>query len=129
MTSSARSDDGKNCCCTNCMPNERASERRHGNADSYPPVMHAHRARRERTPGNSSLVAVMTFQLGRQDVTPSSGVNSTATIHDTINETAITTNKVKVNSPALLLLRPIGINPATVTSVPVSIGKAVDVKT
>ena len=56
-----------------------------------------------------------------------SGVNSTATIHDTSSETAITTNSVKVNSPALLLLRPIGMKPATVTSVPVSIGKAVDV--
>ena len=60
-------------------------------------------------------------------VTPSSGVNSTATIHDTIRETAITTNSVKVNSPALLLLSPIGMKPATVTSVPVSMGKAVDV--
>ena len=48
--------------------------------------------------------------------TPSSGVNSTATIHDTINDTAMTTNRVKVNSPALLLFSPIGIKPATVTS-------------
>jgi hypothetical protein len=60
-------------------------------------------------------------------VTPSSGVNSTATTHDTIRETAITTNRVKVNSPALLLFSPIGMKPATVTSVPVSMGKAVDV--
>ena len=54
-------------------------------------------------------------------------MNSTATIQDTISDTAITTNRVKVNSPALLVLRPIGMNPATVTSVPVSIGKAVEV--
>ena len=54
-------------------------------------------------------------------------MKSTATIQDTISETAITTNRVKVNSPALLLLRPIGMKPATVTNVPVSIGKAVDV--
>ena len=60
-------------------------------------------------------------------VTPSNGVNRTATIHDTSNDTAITTNNVKVNSPALLLLSPIGMKPATVTSVPVNIGKAVDV--
>ena len=40
---------------------------------------------------------------------------------------AMTTNNVKVNSPALLLLSPIGMKPATVTSVPVSIGKAVEV--
>ena len=59
--------------------------------------------------------------------TPSNGVNSTATIQDTVNETAITTNNVNVNSPALLLLRPIGMKPATVTSVPVSMGNAVDV--
>ena len=67
------------------------------------------------------------FILAGRIVTPSNGVNSTATIHETTKDTAITTNKVKVNSPALLLLRPIGMNPATVTSVPVSIGKAVDV--
>jgi hypothetical protein len=34
---------------------------------------------------------------------------------------------VKVYSPAPLLLRPIGMKPATVTSVPVSIGNAVEV--
>ena len=38
-------------------------------------------------------------------------MNSTATIQDTISDTAITTNRVKVNSPALLLLRPIGMKP------------------
>ena len=39
----------------------------------------------------------------------------------------MTTNKVKVNSPALLVFSPIGMNPATVTSVPVNIGNAVEV--
>jgi hypothetical protein len=43
------------------------------------------------------------------------------------SDTAMTTNSVKVNSPAALLLRPTGMKPATVTSVPVSIGKAVEV--
>ncbi len=60
-------------------------------------------------------------------VTPSNGVNRTATIHETISETAMTTNSVKVNSPAALLFNPMGMKPDTVTSVPVSIGKAVDV--
>ena len=48
------------------------------------------------------------FIFAGRIVTPSKGVNNTATIHDTINDTAITTNKVKVNSPALLLLSPMG---------------------
>ena len=39
-----------------------------------------------------------------------------------------TTAKIeKVYSPAPLFAKPIGTNPATVTSVPVSIGKAVEV--
>ena len=54
-------------------------------------------------------------------------MNRTATIQDTVSETASTTKSVNVNSPALLLLKPIGRKPATVTSVPVSIGKAVEV--
>ncbi len=60
-------------------------------------------------------------------VTPIRGVNRTATIQETMRETAMTTKRVKVNSPALLLLNATGMKPATVTSVPVSIGKAVDV--
>ena len=54
-------------------------------------------------------------------------MKSTATIHETMSDTAMTTNRVNVNSPAELELRPTGMNPATVISVPVSIGKAVDV--
>ena len=60
-------------------------------------------------------------------VTPRTGVKSTATIHETSSDTAITMNIVKVYSPASLLLRPIGMKPATVTKVPVNIGKAVEV--
>ena len=41
--------------------------------------------------------------------------------------TAITANSVNVYSPAELALRPMGTKPATVTSVPVSIGNAVEV--
>ena len=60
-------------------------------------------------------------------LTPSRGVNSTATIHEISSAAAITANRVKVYSPAELWLRPIGMKPITVTSVPVSIGKAVAV--
>ena len=45
------------------------------------------------------------LHLGREDGHAEQRREHTATIHDTINETAITTNKVKVNSPALLVLR------------------------
>ncbi len=58
---------------------------------------------------------------------PITGANSTATIHDTSMATAITANRVKVYSPAELALRPMGTKPATVTRVPVSMGKAVEV--
>ena len=59
-------------------------------------------------------------------VTPSSGVNSTATAHEIRSAAAITANSVKVYSPAELPFSPIGTKPATVTSVPVSMGKAVE---
>ncbi|MNI37833.1 hypothetical protein D3C73_919470 [compost metagenome] len=59
--------------------------------------------------------------------TPITGANNTATIHDTSIATAMTANSVKVYSPAELALSPMGTKPATVTSVPVSIGKAVEV--
>ena len=60
-------------------------------------------------------------------VTPSSGVKITATSHDRMSEIAMTTKSEKVYSPALLLFSPIGRKLATVTSVPVSIGNAVEV--
>ena len=82
---------------------------------------------RENMRPNRPLPSWWPFILAGRIVTPSSGLNSTATIHETTRETAITTNSVNVNSPALLLFSPIGMKPATVTSVPVSIGKAVDV--
>jgi hypothetical protein len=71
--------------------------------------------------------AVFGFTAFGSMVTPSSGVKITATNHEMSSEEAITANSVKVYSPAELLLSPIGTKPATVTSVPVSIGKAVDV--
>ena len=67
------------------------------------------------------------FTVRGSRVTPSSGVNSTATTHEISSAAAITANSVKVYSPAELPFRPIGTKPATVTSVPVSMGKAVEV--
>ncbi len=64
----------------------------------------------------------------RRKVTPNSGANSTATTQDTTSDTAMTTNSENVNSPAAELFSPIGMKPATVTSVPVSIGNAIDVQ-
>ena len=59
--------------------------------------------------------------------TPSRGANRTATIQDAISAMATTAKIEKVYSPAALRANPMGTNPATVTSVPVSIGKAVEV--
>ena len=75
-----------------------------------------------RRPGFSGLGLTLALRI----CTPSTGANSTATTHDTSIATAITANRVKVYSPAELLLRPMGTKPATVTSVPVSIGNAVE---
>src|SRR5882672_3249119 len=55
------------------------------------------------------------------------GVKMTATIHDTKSAIVTTANSVKQYSPAPLLANPTGRNPAHDTSVPVSIGNAVEV--
>ena len=109
------------------MPNTDSA-----NASSVTPmVSQRQRMQKSSTPlkpaKNQPRLSCACFILSGKMVTPSSGVNSTATIHEVSSDTAITTNSVKVNSPAALLLRPIGMKPATVTSVPVSIGNAVEV--
>ncbi|MNL08758.1 hypothetical protein D3C87_1294930 [compost metagenome] len=125
--SSTRSEAGKNCCCTRLMPpTERAN-----NATVRMIVTQRKRSARDRSQekpeAKRPFFSWCDFIALGNIATPSSGVNTTATIHDTISETAITTNRVNVNSPAALLLRPTGMKPATVTSVPVSIGNAVEV--
>ena len=55
--------------------------------------------------------------------TPVSGVNSTATIQETMSAMPTTANSEKQYSPAPLWAKPTGTKPAIVTSVPVSIGK------
>jgi hypothetical protein len=57
---------------------------------------------------------------------PSNGVKRTATTQDMISAMATTAKIEKVYSPAALRAKPIGTKPATVTSVPVSIGKATE---
>ena len=74
-------------------------------------------------PGSSECAALGFFRIQ----TPSKGANSTATTQDAISAMATTAKIEKVYSPAALCAKPIGTNPATVTSVPVSIGKAVEV--
>ena len=58
---------------------------------------------------------------------PRSGANITATTHEMRSAIATTAKSEKVYSPAWLCAKPIGMKPSTVTSVPVSIGKAVEV--
>ncbi len=59
--------------------------------------------------------------------TPISGAKTTATIQEMMSAMPTTAKSEKVYSPAELLAKPIGMKPATVTSVPVSIGNAVEV--
>ena len=58
--------------------------------------------------------------------TPSRGVNRAATHHDAINAIPTTAKIEKVYSPAALRAKPMGTNAAIVTSVPASLGKAVE---
>ena len=59
-----------------------------------------------------------------KSATPRSGMKMTATSHDA-NTAMLTTAKIEnVYSPAALLAKPIGTNPAMVTKEPVSIGNA-----
>ncbi len=55
---------------------------------------------------------------------PITGVKTTAAIQDTSSAVTTTTKIEKVYSPAAERAKPTGMNPAAVTSVPVSIGKA-----
>ena len=54
-------------------------------------------------------------------------MNTTATTHETSSAMVTTAKIEKVYSPAPDLAKPTGVKPAAVISVPVSIGKAVDV--
>ncbi len=74
-------------------------------------------------PGASGCVALGFLRTQ----TPSRGANRTATSQDTISAMATTAKIANVYSPAALRAKPMGTKPAIVTSVPVSIGNAVEV--
>jgi hypothetical protein len=57
---------------------------------------------------------------------PRYGVKTTATTHDRISATPTIQKMPPAYWPAMDLANPTGMNPAAVTSVPVSIGNAVD---
>ena len=126
--SSGRSEVGKNCCSTKRIPQSEPAK-----ASTVTPMVSQRKriaARtatwkaRRRRPGS----AVLCFIVAGRNVTPMIGANSTATIHEITSETAITTNSENVYSPAAEEFSPMGMNPATVTSVPDSIGKAIEVQ-
>ena len=50
-----------------------------------------------------------------------------ATVQENRSAKARTAKRVKVYSPAELLLRPMGVKPVMMTRVPVNLGKAVEV--
>ena len=58
---------------------------------------------------------------------PKAGAKSTATNQEKRSESATTAKSEKQYSPAMDLVSPMGIKPNMVTSVPVSMGKAVAV--
>ncbi len=82
-------------------------------------------ARRSSQP--ALLVVVLLHRLGQHQHAEKRGEENRDDPGDQQRNRNDDKQRVKVNSPAALLLRPIGMKPATVTSVPVSIGKAVDV--
>ncbi|MOA59073.1 hypothetical protein D3C78_1836040 [compost metagenome] len=57
--------------------------------------------------------------------TPRYGVKTTATSHEASSANATIQKMLPAYSPAVLMAKPTGRNPMTVTSVPVSIGAAV----
>ena len=87
----------------------------------------AARSRRPKPEARRPGPSACDFIVFGSSVTPSSGAKITATTQETSSEVAMTTKSVKVYSPAALAFRPTGMKLATVTSVPVSIGKAVEV--
>ena len=73
-------------------------------------------------PGSNECTRLGFFRMA----TPITGEKTTATIHEARSAIPTTAKIEKVYSPAELRAKPMGTKPATVTSVPVSMGKAVD---
>ena len=82
---------------------------------------------RIRRPGSPCPECCFFGSGGRSTFTPISGANMTATIQENSSAIATTANSEKQYSAAPPWAKPIGMKPATVIRVPVSIGKAVEV--
>ena len=67
------------------------------------------------------------FMCDGRSESPITGAKMTATNHEATSATAITANSEKQYCPVLLSAKPIGRKPRIVISVPVSMGKAVEV--
>ena len=126
-SSSGRSEAGKNWRCRVLLPVEREHEEdeRHDDGD----VAVAHADGEHLDEGAASPAPVRRASpciVAGSTVTPITGEKITATNHEVTSAMPITANSEKVYWPTLLWARPIGRKPAMVTSVPVSIGKAVE---
>jgi hypothetical protein len=105
---------------------ERRAEQGERSADRDPAA--AHRQREEDAEDADNRRRLLRVRGPRllEDPNAEQGAKTTATHHDAINAMATTAKIEKVYSPAALRANPMGTNPAIVTSVPASIGKAVE---
>ena len=125
--SSGRSDEGKNCFGTRGSAASESTK-----ASSVVPTIFlgcrmAHKRARWKSSAVLPALALCACRCSFSTFTPMSGANSTATNHETIRAMHTTAKRENVYSPAELFASPMGIKPKMVTSVPVSMGKAVEV--
>ncbi len=133
MKSSGRDEVGKNCCCT-CVNAPMAEPKA--------PKVRAITIQRRRTlqldgaPKSSVkpriVDIVRTVRLGvfgiiGKQLDADVGVKNTATTHDTTSARPTIQKMLPAYSPAVDFARPTGRKPAAVTSVPVSMGNAVEI--
>ncbi len=85
---------------------DRHREGHDSRKDRHPAPAHGKREKPRRTCSAKRpfVVIVLDFMVFGRIVTPRRGVKRTATTQDTISDTAMTTNSVKVNSPAALVV-------------------------
>ncbi len=126
--SSGRSEDGKNCCGTSRIATMDSSS----SPTAAQIVSHRERMAPVRSARYLRMIApgsawFLCFIMAGSRETPINGAKITATIQDASRAMATTAKIENVYSPAALFAKPIGTKPATVTSVPVSIGNAVEV--
>ena len=114
---------------------EAEAEQQHGGDDDDERAarrrIRARGERRDRTASNRSRARRARWPPRRgfgSSLKPRNGVNSTATNQEATSAMPTTQKMPPVYSPVAELARPIGMKPAAVTSVPVSIGNAVEVQ-